>query len=95
MSARDAAEVIVAGAGRGSFNHRFAMPGKAGNSVLDFLRPVDLFPFADLPQTDPLTKATDGLLARADRQKVTPKIFYLYSSTEYWARFGSLASPPR
>jgi hypothetical protein len=82
--------ITLAGAGRGSFNHRFANPGQAGNSVLDVLRPVDLFPFTDLPQKDPLTGAKDGLLLRADRQKVTPKIFYIYSSTEYWARFGSL-----
>src|ERR1051325_6367948 len=68
-----------AGAGGGSFNHRFAMPGQAGNSVLSILRPVDLPPFAD-----------DGLLTRAQDAGVTPRIFYTFSSTEYWARAGSL-----
>src|SRR5262249_41852602 len=67
------------GAGGGSFNHRFAIPGNAGNSVLSVLRPVDLPPFTD-----------DGLLAKAREMHVAPKIFYTFSSTEYWARAGSL-----
>ncbi len=75
----DGLMISSAGAGGGSFNHRFAMPGAAGNSVLAILRPVDLPPFTD-----------DGLLANARAAKVTPKIFYTFSSTEYWARAGSL-----
>jgi hypothetical protein len=75
----DALMISSAGAGGGSFNHRFAMPGQAGNSVLSVLRPVDLPPFTD-----------DGLLAKAQAARVTPKIFYTFSSTEYWARAGSL-----
>jgi hypothetical protein len=75
----DALMISSAGAGGGSFNHRFAMPGVAGNSVLSMLRPVDVPPFTD-----------EGLLARARAAQVTPKIFYTFSSTEYWARAGSL-----
>ena len=75
----DAMMISSAGAGGGSFNHRFAMPGQAGNSVLSILRPVDLPPFTD-----------DGLLASARTAGVVPKIFYTFSSTEYWARAGSL-----
>jgi hypothetical protein len=75
----DGLMIASAGAGGGSFNHRFAMPGQAGNSVLSILRPVDLPPFAD-----------DGLLARAQAMTSAPKIFYTFSSTEYWARAGSL-----
>ncbi len=78
-TAFDALMISSAGAGGGSFNHRFAMPGQAGNSVLSALRPVDIPPFTD-----------DGLLAKAQAAKVTPKIFYTFSSTEYWARAGSL-----
>ena len=72
--------IASAGAGRGSFDHRYAMPGVAGNSVLSITRPVDLPPFDDA-----------GLLSLAARSKTLPKIFYTYSSTEYWARFGALA----
>jgi hypothetical protein len=75
----DALLISSAGAGGGSFNHRFAMPGVAGNSVLSILRPVDLPPFTD-----------EGLLAKATAANVTPKIFYTFTSTEYWARAGSL-----
>ena len=75
----DGLMVASAGAGGGSFNHRFAMPGQAGNSVLSVLRPVDLPPFTDA-----------GLLARARADGVVPKIVYTFSSTEYWARAGSL-----
>ena len=78
-AAFDGLMISSAGAGGGSFNHRFAMPGQAGNSVLSVLRPVDLPPFTDA-----------GLLARAVDARVTPKIFYTFSSTEYWARAGSL-----
>jgi len=78
-AAFDALMIASAGAGGGSFNHRFAMPGQAGNSVLSILRPVDLPPFTDA-----------GLLARARTDGALPRIFYTFSSTEYWARAGSL-----
>ncbi len=75
----DGLMIASAGAGGGSFNHRFAKPGEAGNSVLSILRPVDLPPFTD-----------DGLLSKARAARVVPKIFYTFTSTEYWARAGSL-----
>ena len=78
-AAFDGLMVASAGAGGGSFNHRFASPGQAGNSVLSIFRPVDLPPFTD-----------DGLLAKARTDSVVPRIFYTFSSTEYWARAGSL-----
>jgi hypothetical protein len=78
-AAFDGLMISSAGAGGASVNHRFAMPGEAGNSVLSILRPVDLPPFTD-----------DGLLAKAETAHVTPRIFYTFTSTEYWARAGSL-----
>jgi hypothetical protein len=71
-----------AGAGVGSFNHRFAMPGVAGNSVLSIMRLTDLPPFAD-----------EGLLAKSRNDKATPKIFHTASSTEYWAHPTTCACP--
>ena len=70
----------VAGAGRGSFNQRFAQPS----------RPVDVFPFTDVATTDPFTGKVEGLLDRAVAEKVVPKIFYLNTAYEYWSRGGSL-----
>jgi hypothetical protein len=84
--------VASAGAGRGSFNHRYAMPGQAGNSVLSVFRPVDLFPFTDDLERDETTQSSGALLALAQQSQTVPKLFYTYSSTEYWARVGSLAT---
>jgi hypothetical protein len=82
--------IDTAGAGRGSFNHRYALPGFAGNSVMSDLRAVDLYPFADVPTPDIDNKRNEGLLDRATHDHTVPKIMYIFSSSEYWARAGSL-----
>ena len=86
----DAMFIASAGAGRGSFNHRYALPSEAGNSVLSDLRPVDLFPFTDDDEKDMMTGSVGGLLDKAKATGTVPKIFYTFSSSEYWSRFGSL-----
>src|SRR5436190_3259212 len=80
----------VAGAGRGSFNHRFAQPSRDAQPTNALFYPTDLFPFADMPQTDPVTGQTAGLLDRVKAAGVLPKIFYTNTSYEYWSRTGSL-----
>jgi hypothetical protein len=80
----------VAGAGRGSFNHRFAQPSRDGHPYLNFFYPTDIFPFSDLPQTDPETGVTDGLLSHATKPEFRPEVFYTNSSYEYWGRAASL-----
>ncbi|MCS7023698.1 MAG: alpha/beta hydrolase domain-containing protein [Bryobacteraceae bacterium] len=80
----------VAGAGRGSFNHRFAQPSRDGHPYMNTLYPTDIFPFSDTAQTDPETGLTDGLLRRAEEDQVAPKIFYTNGSYEYWGRSASL-----
>lgn len=77
----------VAGAGRGNFNYRFAQPSRDARPFLNFFYPVDIFPFTDLPETDPVTGARGGLL---DRAQPAPKIFYTNGSYEYWGRAASL-----
>ncbi len=79
----------VAGGGRGSFNQRFAQPSRDGHPFLNKLYPTDIFPFTDALQTDPLTRETDGLLARVEPEHL-PNIFYTNSSYEYWGRAASL-----
>jgi hypothetical protein len=79
----------VAGGGLGSFNHRFAQPSRDGHPFLNTLFPTDIFPFTDLPQTDPETGQTDSVQGHA---KNAPKIFYTNSSYEYWGRAASLIS---
>jgi hypothetical protein len=80
----------VAGAGRGSFNHRFAQPSRDGHPYLNFFYPTDIFPFTDAPETDPETGVTDGLLTHATPPDLLPKVFYTNSEYEYWGRAASL-----
>jgi len=70
----------VAGAGRGSFNARWAQPSRDGHPFLNVAYPVDLPPFTD----------NDGLLAKATQAHVAPKIFYSNGAYEYWGRAASL-----
>ena len=69
----------VAGAGRGSFNARFAQPSRDGHPFFNVLYPVDVPPFND-----------EGLLAKARASKTVPKIFWTNGSYEYWGRCASL-----
>jgi hypothetical protein len=80
----------VGGAGRGSFNIRFAQPSRDGHPLMNLFYPTDLFPFTDLPESDPETGATAGLLDRTLNTKGAPKIFYTNGSYEYWGRAASL-----
>ena len=80
----------VAGAARGSFNFRFAQPSRDGHPFMNLFYPTDIFPFTDLPETDPETGLTDGLLVRAIKDHTVPKIFYSNSAYEYWGRAASL-----
>jgi alpha/beta hydrolase family protein len=73
----DAVWPHIAGAGQGSFNERFAMPGYSSF-------PATRFPFTDLPQEDD-TGRRDGLLAAYGAAQ-RPKIFYTNTSVEYWGQ---------
>jgi len=80
----------VAGAGRGSFNYRFAQPSRDGQPTSSIFFPTDIFPFTDLPEKDPVTGEKGGLLDRASAEKVVPKIFFSTTSYEYWGRSAAL-----
>ncbi len=80
----------VAGAGRGSFNHRFAQPSRDAQPLSSIFFPTDLFPYTDLPEADPESGETAGLLDAASRSHTVPKIFFTNTSYEYWGRCASL-----
>lgn len=80
----------VGGAGRGSFNHRFAQASRDAEQFFNIFYPVDMFPFTDGAETDPETGQTDALLARAEARHVRPKMFHVLSNSEYFNRAGSL-----
>src|SRR5262245_59968947 len=80
----------VAGGGRGSFDNRFALPGRTAGPFASFFYPVDIFPFTDVEQLDPETGRRDGLLTHNMKPQFMPKIMYTNSSHEYWGRAASL-----
>ncbi|ETW94352.1 MAG: hypothetical protein ETSY1_35265 [Candidatus Entotheonella factor] len=69
----------IAGGRRGEFNHRYAQP-----SVQPMPSFGHLFPFADAPQTDPVSGRTAGLLDRLRDVGALPKIIYTDTAAEYW-----------
>jgi hypothetical protein len=69
----------VAGAGRGSFNYRFAQPSRDAQPTSSVFFPTDIPPFTD-----------GALLKRAMADKVVPKIFFSNTSYEYWGRVAAL-----
>ena len=67
----------VAGAGQGSFNERFALPGYSSF-------PATKFPYTDLEQVDAAGQR-DGILTRYPT-RLQPKVIYTNTSTEYWGQ---------
>jgi hypothetical protein len=82
--------VHTAGAGRGSFNHRFGQPSRDAHRFSAFWYPTDVFPFTGTVQKDPDTGLEDGLLALLAGSPAMPRIFFTNSGYEYWGRAASL-----
>ncbi len=80
----------VGGAGRGSFNFRYAQASRDGNPWTNVFYPTDLFPFTGFPEKDPATGREEGLLDKAAQANVVPKLFLTTSSYEYWGRAAAL-----
>lgn len=79
----------TAGAGRGSFNHRFAQPSRDAQPYSTFFYPTDVFPFTSVPTSDPITGRRAGF--RDDlRGSGATRVFYVDGGYEYWGRAASL-----
>jgi hypothetical protein len=87
--AYDGMLIQVAGAGRGSFNHRFAQPSRDATPYVSIFYPTDLFPFTSRVTRDAVSGAEGGLLTR-QRPDHMPLIFQTNTSYEYWGRTNSL-----
>jgi hypothetical protein len=74
----------VGGGRRGEFNRRFGLQSDQSKRTLSHL-----FPFTDVPQTDPATGRTEGLLDRQRQVGGVPKIFFTNGAAEYWGSLGS------
>jgi hypothetical protein len=88
----DGLMIHTAGAGRGSFNHRFAQPSRDAHRYSAFFYPTDIFPFSSRSQTDPITGVTDGLLAHQHDDANLPYVFYSNTGYEYWGRAAGLVT---
>ena len=86
----DGVFVEVAGAGGGSFNHRFAQPSRDPHQHWNVHYPADAFPFSDAPATDPETGVMGALLERTTASGTVPKIVHVVTAYEYWNRAASL-----
>jgi len=69
----------IGGAGRGSFNQRFAQPSRDGQPFVNVFYPVDVPPFDE-----------KHLVEKSDDAHVQPKLFLTNGSYEYWGRCASL-----
>jgi Alpha/beta hydrolase domain len=85
----EAAMPHVAGAGKGSFNHRFAQTTRHPSPLEDHQYPADFFPSTTMPDTDPATGRTGDVLAVARAMGKVPFLMYTGTSTEYWTRAAS------
>ena len=84
--AYDGIQAHVAGARRGSFNHRFAQPSNQTTPMWGHV-----FPYADVATTDPVTGKHAGLLDRQSELGALPKIISTNSAAEYWRGDAALA----
>jgi hypothetical protein len=69
----------VAGAGHGGFTERFVQPGRTTGQFTGSYYPTDQAPFAPA-----------GLLEKATKSGVAPKLFLTNGSHEYWGRAAAL-----
>ena len=86
----DGAFLHVAGAGKGGFDYRFAMPTRHFSVIEDHIYPTDFFPFTTGLARDPVTGSSASVLDRARQMGAVPKLIYVNSSSEYWNRAASL-----
>jgi hypothetical protein len=86
----DGLMIHSAGAGRGSFNHRFAQPSRDGHRYSSFHYPTDLFPFTTREQRDPGSGRTDSLVGRYDDPDLLPRVMFTNTGYEYYGRAASL-----
>lgn len=86
----DAAMPLIAGSRKTWTNFRFAQPGRWSKQHEDHLQIGDQFPFTYAVTTDPVSGATDGILARCSTNDTCPKIMHLDGGGEFWLARASL-----
>jgi hypothetical protein len=80
---------IAAGDGI-NMNYRFSQPGRTERNRQDHLYVEGVFPFANVPTTDPLTGRTASRYDRCVATSTCPLAVEIYSANEYWVKAASL-----
>ena len=80
----------IAGARKTFTNARWAQPGRFSRQHEDQLVPGNQFPFGYAVTTDPVTNATDGILARCEASNTCPRLMHVDTSAEFWQAGASL-----
>jgi hypothetical protein len=88
----DAVAPMICGSRKTALQVPFSRPGRFQRQHEDHCFPGDQFPFTYMPVSDPLSGATDDILARCRATDTVPKIMHFESDSEYWTARASLLS---
>jgi hypothetical protein len=80
----DGVHINISGAGKNAVNSSFARPGQKDASHGPSRLHGDEFPFSYAVTFDPLSRRTDGVLARCAGTKTCPKVIHADSENELW-----------
>jgi hypothetical protein len=86
----DGAMPLIAGSRKTWTNFRFAQPGRWSKQHEDHFQIGDQFPFTYATLTDPVSGATDGILAQCAASSTCPKVMHLDGGGEFWLARASL-----
>jgi hypothetical protein len=80
----DGVQINISGAGKNAVNSSFARPGQKDAQHGPSRLHGDEFPFSYAVTFDPLSRRTDGVLARCSGTKTCPKVIHADSENEMW-----------
>ena len=81
---------IIAGSRLTNINMPFSVPGQHPRQHEDHTMRGDQFPFSYPTRTDPLTSASDGILAGCNGTAACPRIMHVDTDSEAWQAHASL-----
>jgi hypothetical protein len=81
------------GAGDGlNMNYRWSQPSRTERNRQEELYLEGLYPFANVPTSDPISGASDWRYRRCEQTNTCPLALEFYSANEYWVKAASLMS---
>lgn len=86
----DGALLKGAGGGKGSFNLRFGQASRHFSPDVELDFPTDWFPFSTAPQVEAPGADPHSVIEKTAALSAVPRLFYVNTATEYWARSASL-----